>query len=108
MEVTHHVVQFDVDPGTFPLLDVGPAGCEQRFDIGPVDTGLGGPHEDRLQGLAVFLPHTYKISYKDIIIKGLGRSELGNPNTWRRVSRRTLTTVFAHKKRLPNGKENGR
>ena len=62
MEVTHHVVQFDVDPGTFPFLDVGSAGCEQRFDIGPVDTGLGGPHEDRFQGLAVFLPHTNKIS----------------------------------------------
>ena len=42
MEVTYHVVQFDVDPGTFPLLDVGPAGYEQRFDISPVDPGWVG------------------------------------------------------------------
>ena len=69
MEVTRHIVQFDVDPGTFPLLDVGPAGCEQRFDIRPVDTGLGGSLEDHLQGLAVFLSHTQMVSYYDIIFK---------------------------------------
>ena len=70
MEVTRHIVQFDVDSGTFPLLDVGPAGCEKRFDIRPVDTGLGGPLEDHLQGLAVFLSHTHKISYNDITFNG--------------------------------------
>ena len=72
MEVTYHVVQFDVDPGTFSLLDVGPAGYEQRFDISPVDPGLGGPHEDRLQGLAVLLPHLSKISLYDITVKAAG------------------------------------
>ena len=74
MEVTRHAVQFNVNPGTFPLLDVGPTGYEQRFDIGPVDYGLGGPHENRFQGLAVLLSHMKTISNNDIIIKAVGSS----------------------------------
>ena len=73
MEVTYRRRSIRRRPWNLPAPRCRPRRLRTAIRYQPqFDPGCGGPHEDRLQGLAVLLPHLKKISHRDIIVKAAG------------------------------------